>query len=103
MSSTLLKSDRAHEPHTVEDRVALSALPARSRARIVEVSAGAADATRLMALGVCVGRQVEIIKAGEPLIVSVVGARVGLSARLAACVLVQTNNAAASSQFTAAS
>lgn len=57
-------------------------------ARVVRVEAETADAARLMALGVCVGRRVEIVKAGDPLIVRVVGARVGLSARLAAAVMV---------------
>jgi Fe2+ transport system protein FeoA len=64
-------------------------------ARVVGVSAEAEDALRLMALGICVGRRVEIIKAGDPLIVRVVGARVGLSARLAAYVLVAVEDAKA--------
>jgi len=42
-----------------------------------------------MALGICVGRQVEMIKTSDPLIVNVIGARVGLSARLAASVTVE--------------
>jgi Fe2+ transport system protein FeoA len=68
----------------------------RSReARVVSVSAEADDAVRLMALGICVGRRVEIIKAGDPMIVRVVGARVGLSARLAANVLVAVEEAKA--------
>ncbi len=57
-------------------------------ARVMSVEAETADASRLMALGICVGRRVEIVKAGDPLIVRVVGARVGLSARLAAAVMV---------------
>ena len=61
-------------------------------ARIVSVSADIHDATRLMALGLCVGRRVELVKAGEPMIVRVVGAHVGLSARLAAHVLVAVEN-----------
>jgi Fe2+ transport system protein FeoA len=80
----------------------LASLPARQKARVVRLSADSDDAGRLMALGVCVGRQVEIIKAGDPLIVSVVGARVGLSARLAAAVTVQLAEAAAPSALSAA-
>jgi Fe2+ transport system protein FeoA len=68
-------------------RQPLSAL-SHGEARVVAVDADVADAARLMALGICVGRRVEIIKAGDPLIVRVVGARVGLAAHLAAAVLV---------------
>ena len=47
------------------------------------------DVLRLKALGVCIGRRIELIKAGDPMIIKVVGARVGLSARLAAEVRVE--------------
>jgi Fe2+ transport system protein FeoA len=39
---------------------------------------------RLKTLGICVGRRVELLKAGDPLIVRVFGSRLGLSAELAA-------------------
>jgi len=42
------------------------------------------DIARLKTLGICVGRRVELIKAGDPLIVRVFGSRLGLSAELAA-------------------
>jgi len=64
--------------------VLLSTLAAGSHARVAHVSAHSDDLRRLQALGVCIGRCVQIVKAGDPLIISVVGARVGLSARLAA-------------------
>ncbi len=69
----------------------------RGEARIVRIDADAADAARLMALGVCVGRRIELVKPGDPLIVRVVGARVGLSARLAATVTVEPADAAGAS------
>ena len=53
-------------------------------ARIAEFDVEPADATRLKAMGICVGRQVQLVQAGDPLIVRVLGTRVGLSARLAA-------------------
>ncbi len=37
----------------------------------------------LMAMGVCVGRRVELVKTGDPLILRVLGTRIGVSARLA--------------------
>ena len=44
---------------------------------------------RLKALGICVGRQVELVKRGDPLIVRVYGSRLGISSRLANRVLVE--------------
>jgi Fe2+ transport system protein FeoA len=67
----------------------LPLLPVKSAARVDRLEADDDDATRLKALGLCVGRQVELVKAGDPLIVRVLGARVGLSARLAAQVHVE--------------
>ena len=40
-------------------------------------------------LGVCVGRRVELVKGGDPLILRVFGSRLGLSAALAARVRVE--------------
>lgn len=42
------------------------------------------DIQRLKMLGVCVGRRVEVVKAGDPLIIRVFGSRLGMSASLAA-------------------
>jgi Fe2+ transport system protein FeoA len=67
----------------------LPKLPVKSPGRVRRLDADDDDATRLKALGVCVGRQVELVKAGDPLIVRVLGARIGLSARLAAQVQVE--------------
>ncbi len=52
-------------------------------ARVTELSVEDSDATRLKAMGICVGRRLQLVRAGDPLIVRVLGARVGLSARLA--------------------
>jgi len=46
------------------------------------------DADRLKSMGVCAGRRIRLVKAGDPLILSVLGARLGLSARLARGVFV---------------
>lgn len=78
--------------------VLLSALPAGSYARVAHVSAHSDDLRRLQALGVCVGRRVQLVKAGDPMIISVVGARIGLSARLAAEVRVTPIGAEDSTQ-----
>jgi Fe2+ transport system protein FeoA len=76
--------------------VLLSALPAGVHARVAQLNAHSDDLRRLQALGVCVGRCVQLVKSGDPMIISVVGARVGLSARLAAEVFVTPIDALAS-------
>lgn len=72
--------------------VALHQLPPGTVARVTAVEAEPDDATRLKALGLCVGRQVSLVKAGDPLVVRVLGARVGISARLATGVLVEPDS-----------
>ena len=67
----------------------LPQLPPDGLARVAELQVDGEDAIRLKAMGICVGRRVQLVKAGDPLIVRVLGARVGLSARLAACVAVE--------------
>ena len=71
-------------------QLALDALPAGRVARVVAVEGPSDDAARLKSLGICVGRQVQLMQSGDPLIVRVLGARVGLARRLAADVLVET-------------
>ena len=44
---------------------------------------------RLKMLGVCVGRRVEMVRGGDPLILRIFGSRLGLSAELAARVRVE--------------
>jgi Fe2+ transport system protein FeoA len=58
-------------------------LAPQAEARITAIAADGDDAVRLKALGLCVGRRVQLIQTGDPLIVRVLGARVGLSSRLA--------------------
>jgi Fe2+ transport system protein FeoA len=55
---------------------------------VIAIKAASDDAARLKTLGVCVGRKVELVKPGDPLILRVLGSRLGLSARLAAQVIV---------------
>jgi Fe2+ transport system protein FeoA len=69
--------------------ISLSDLPENGQGRVLDVVAESDDAIRLKSLGICIGRRVQAVKAGDPLIVRVMGARVGLSARLAATVVVE--------------
>ncbi len=51
------------------------------------VNADGADEVRLKRMGVCAGRRLDVVQAGDPMIIRVVGARVGLSRRLAERIL----------------
>ena len=53
-----------------------------------EVQAGEEELDRLKAMGICQGRKVMLVRAGDPLILRVLGSRIGLSARLASRVSV---------------
>jgi Fe2+ transport system protein FeoA len=67
----------------VTRKMRLDDLPPAHCGFIVSIDADDQDADRLKAMGVCVGRRVESIKRGDPLILRVLGSRIGLSARLA--------------------
>ena len=57
-------------------------------ATVSDLQAAPADALRLKAMGVCAGRKVMLTKAGDPLILRVLGTRIGISGRLATTVQV---------------
>jgi Fe2+ transport system protein FeoA len=78
-------------PTPVDDPswVALDNLQNHECAVVRRVDAGDDDMGRLMALGVCAGRSLELVQHGDPLIVRVLGSRLGVSARLAARVFVE--------------
>jgi Fe2+ transport system protein FeoA len=66
-----------------ENATTLAMLEPKACARITEVVAEPGDSIRLKALGLCIGRSVTLVRDGDPLIVGVLGARIGLSARIA--------------------
>ena len=67
----------------------LSGLSAGRCGRVVSVDVSAVDLERLEVMGLCFGRMVRVIKAGDPMIVRVLGTRIGLAAALAAGVHVR--------------
>jgi len=69
--------------------VLLQELSPDSVAMVADLSVPDEDAIRLKAMGICVGRQVQLVRAGDPLIIRVLGTRVGMSARLASGVVVE--------------
>lgn len=76
-------------PEVSEKTIRLPELHAMQCGKVTALEAADDDANRLMSMGVCIGRRVELVKAGDPLILRVLGSRIGLSARLARQVLVQ--------------
>lgn len=68
--------------------VSLTSLQPHQCGVVQSVEAPDSDLERLMAMGVCGGRTVEMVKLGDPLILKVYGTRVGVSARLARRILV---------------
>jgi Fe2+ transport system protein FeoA len=69
--------------------VRLDELPPRVCAVVRSVETDDEDTKRLKTLGVCLGRRVELVRAGNPLILKIFGSRLGLSAELAARVRVE--------------
>ena len=75
--------------YPAEDEVIpLDEVPAHGWCVVREVDASDADMERLMALGVCVGRTIELVMRGDPLIIRSFGSRIGVSGRLASRVRV---------------
>ncbi len=58
-------------------------------AEITSIEAPDEAMERLMSMGVCPGRTVELVMRGDPLILRVFGTRIGLSSRLASRVTVE--------------
>lgn len=63
--------------------VRLNELLPRTCAVVRRIETETEDIQRLKTLGICVGRRIEVVKGGDPLIVRVFGSRLGISASLA--------------------
>ena len=72
-----------------ETIIKLDELERHHCAVVHHVEATNEDMARLMAMGVCAGRTVELVQRGDPLILKVFGSRIGVSARLACRVMVR--------------
>lgn len=67
----------------------LNEIPSGTRAVVHRIDAADAALQRLMAMGLCVGRELEVVRQGNPLIVRMLGARIGVSGRVAKHILVK--------------
>lgn len=72
-----------------DEFIRLDNLPPRVCGIVRNIETDDEEIQRLKTLGVCVGRRVELMRGGDPLILKVFGSRLGLSAALAACVRVE--------------
>jgi Fe2+ transport system protein FeoA len=66
----------------------LDQLPEGVCATVHHVEATSDDMRRLMSMGICAGRRIELVQYGDPMILKVFGSRLGVSRRLASGVLV---------------
>jgi len=67
----------------------LDGLPSGARGIVRHIESRDEAVLRLMAMGLCVGREVEVVRQGNPLVLRILGARIGVSSRLARRVVVQ--------------
>ena len=75
--------------NTTAKLVRLDALPPRTCAVVRSITTDDEDTQRLKTLGVCLGRRVELIRTGDPIILKVFSSRLGISAELATRVQVE--------------
>jgi Fe2+ transport system protein FeoA len=66
--------------------VRLNQLQPKTCAIVRRIDGEGEDIQRLQTLGICIGRRVEVVKAGDPMIVRVFSSRIGMSAELASSV-----------------
>jgi Fe2+ transport system protein FeoA len=79
----------SHEHRAERDHeLNLCKVPSGTRAVVHRINAADESIQRLMAMGLCVGRELEIVRQGNPLIVRMLGARIGVSGRVARNILV---------------
>jgi Fe2+ transport system protein FeoA len=79
----------AHDSELQEGLTTLDRLSPMQVAVVERIDALVVDAARLKRLGICEGRRVQLVKADDPLIVRVVGTRVGISAQLSPAIHVR--------------
>jgi Fe2+ transport system protein FeoA len=71
----------------------LTDLPEGTTGRVVSLDVrDEVDLQRLEIMGLCEGRTVEVVKRGDPMIVRVLGTRIGIAAELAGCATVHPHD-----------
>ncbi len=72
------------DAQTDDALVTLDQLPAGQCGLICQISVGGSELERLKVMGVCLGRRVHVVRRGDPMIVRVMGTRIGLARGVAA-------------------
>ena len=67
----------------------LSDMPAGAAGCIRRIDAPEHEADRLKAMGLCVGRNVVVVRSADPMLIKVFGSRLGVSTQLARVVCVE--------------
>ena len=81
----------------------LDHVPVRACGMVGFLTAPDDEVVRLKAMGVCVGRRIEVIQQGDPLIIRAFGSRIGVSIRVAKHVFLDLCGHAYSIEHTQAS
>ena len=69
--------------------VRLDELPPRICAVVRSIETDDEETLRLKTMGVCVGRRIELVRKGDPLVLRIFGSRLGISSSLAKRVQVE--------------
>ncbi len=77
---------------------ALTELSAGEVCRVEAVDAGFENAARMAGLGVSIGREVRVVRAGEPMVVQIYGSRIGLARAIASRIRVAPISVEATAQ-----
>ncbi len=91
------------EPGSELGLTRLDHVPVRACGMVGFLSAADDEVVRLKAMGVCVGRRIEVIQQGDPLIIRAFGSRIGVSIRVARHVFLDLCGHAYSHETTLAS
>lgn len=89
MQPDIIYAGSAQGPSIHTARSALGHLPMGGCGRITLTHVTSHDLERLEVMGLCAGRVVEVVKTGDPMIVRVLGTRIGLAASLARDIYVE--------------
>ena len=80
--SSLASPSAPAESRTPDQGIPADRLDAGECGLICHIDGNHEDIERLKTMGVCLGRRLHMVKAGDPMIVSVMGTRLGIAARL---------------------
>ncbi len=75
-------SDTSSPSQNPSKSISLDKLKPGKCGYVLKVKAESDDVKKLMAMGVCEGRIIKLVHLGEPMILQVLGSRIGVSSRL---------------------